>query len=65
MSAANTVVLLAGRYRLDQRIASGGFGEVWRATDVVLTRPVAVKLLRPSRGYVKLAGAYFSTLYPA
>jgi serine/threonine-protein kinase len=34
------------RYRLDSRIASGGMGEVWRATDTVLDRRVAVKLLR-------------------
>src|ERR1700760_4847366 len=33
------------RYQLDQRIAAGGYGEVWRATDLVLGRPVAVKLL--------------------
>ncbi len=39
-------VLLSGRYRLDQRIAAGGMGEVWRSTDEVLGRPVAVKLLR-------------------
>jgi len=38
--------LLAGRYQLDDRIATGGFGEVWRSTDTVLARPVAVKLLR-------------------
>jgi eukaryotic-like serine/threonine-protein kinase len=38
--------MLAGRYRLDHQVASGGFGEVWRATDTVLGRPVAVKLLR-------------------
>ena len=40
-------LLLEGRYRLDHRIAAGAMGEVWRATDLVLDRPVAVKLLRP------------------
>src|SRR5260370_31996152 len=40
-------VRIAGRYRLDSRIAAGGMGEVWRAVDTVLDRPVAVKLLRP------------------
>jgi eukaryotic-like serine/threonine-protein kinase len=38
--------LLAGRYRLESQIAAGGVGEVWRAEDTVLTRTVAVKLLR-------------------
>jgi serine/threonine-protein kinase len=37
--------LLAGRYCLDEEIGAGGFCEVWRAADTVLTRPVAVKLL--------------------
>ena len=36
----------ARRYRLEGRIATGGMGEVWRATDTVLGRPVAVKLLK-------------------
>jgi eukaryotic-like serine/threonine-protein kinase len=31
-------VLLAGRYRLQDRIAAGGAGEVWRACDAVLGR---------------------------
>ncbi|MDQ1703211.1 MAG: eukaryotic-like serine/threonine-protein kinase [Frankiaceae bacterium] len=40
-------VVLGDRYRLESRIASGGMGEVWAARDIVLERPVAVKVLRP------------------
>ena len=39
--------LLADRYRLDEQIAVGGMGQVWRATDTVLDRSVAVKTLKP------------------
>lgn len=38
--------LLAERYRLDSRIAVGGMGEVWQASDTRLDRTVAVKILK-------------------
>jgi len=40
-----TEYVLDGRYELVERIASGGMGEVWRGTDQMLGRPVAIKLL--------------------
>ena len=39
--AAGRVV--AGRYALDDELGRGGMGVVWRATDLVLSREVAVK----------------------
>src|ERR671931_1474686 len=40
-----TPVDVAGRYRIDRRLGAGGMSTVFQATDVVLERPVAVKLL--------------------
>ena len=47
MNAAAGSVLSA-RYALTERVAAGGMGEVWAATDTVLDRTVAVKLLSPA-----------------
>lgn len=38
--------VLGDRYALEEVIGRGGMADVYRATDLVLSRPVAVKLLR-------------------
>lgn len=55
MIASRTLIhpgrILAGRFRLDSPIASGGMGEVWRGIDLDEPdrerRTVAIKILRP------------------
>jgi serine/threonine protein kinase len=41
----STPASVAGRYRIERRLGAGGMSTVFMATDSVLERPVAVKLL--------------------
>jgi eukaryotic-like serine/threonine-protein kinase len=45
-SGHTSETVLGDRYSLTSRIAIGGMGQVWAATDTVLGRQVAVKILR-------------------
>jgi tetratricopeptide (TPR) repeat protein/predicted Ser/Thr protein kinase len=38
--------VFAGRYRMIARVGRGGMGDVWRADDLILEAPVALKLIR-------------------
>lgn len=49
-SALSTAALeeaLGGRYRVEFELGAGGMGRVYRATDLVLDRPVALKTVHP------------------
>jgi predicted Ser/Thr protein kinase len=39
--------LIAGRFRIERQIGTGGMGAVYLATHLDLERPVAVKIIRP------------------
>jgi len=41
-------VLFASRYRMVAPLGPGGLGELWRADDLVLQTPVALKVLPPA-----------------
>lgn len=46
-SSPQPSTIIAERYRLDSLRARGGMADVWQATDLQLTRVVAIKLLKP------------------
>src|ERR1043166_2045264 len=39
---------LAGKYRIEERLNTGGMGTVYRGTHVLMDKTVAIKVLRPS-----------------
>src|SRR5687768_2283816 len=39
--------VIAGKYRLECLLGEGGMGSIWRAFNLQLEVPVAIKLLRP------------------
>jgi eukaryotic-like serine/threonine-protein kinase len=45
-----TGAILDGRYRLDEKIAEGGFGSIYRALDLIMGREVALKVLHRELG---------------
>lgn len=57
--AAAAPTVLAGRYRLERLVGQGGMAEVWEATDTLLSRQVAVKLLKPHLAHDPVVGERF------
>src|SRR5512141_95587 len=51
--------VLSSRFCLLEPVASGGMGEVWAATDLVLERKVALKLLHPQTPGLQLVAERF------
>ena len=47
-SKASVGTVIENKYRLEKELGSGGMGSVWLATQLMVDRPVAVKLLHPS-----------------
>ena len=50
MSRFTTNQLFDGRYRLEKKIGKGGYAEVWKATDVLTSSEIALKVLSPDGG---------------
>ncbi len=39
--------VLAGKYRIESLLKRGGMGAVYRATHLMLHKPIAIKLIKP------------------
>ncbi len=60
-----TGVVLDGRFRIVGEIAEGGFGVVYRAVQIALDRPVALKVLKTPAGMSAAARAQFHDRFAA
>ncbi len=61
--------MIAGRYRLESEVGSGGFGVVWLARDVASDHPVAIKFLKgrahdDARRFEREASALARVVHP-
>src|ERR1044071_5710850 len=50
---------VAGRYRVERQVAEGGFAVVYRAHQIALDRPIALKVLKTPPGLGEAARARF------
>ena len=48
--------LVAGKYQLESELGQGGMGIVWRARNIALDSPVAIKVVRAASDKVNLSG---------
>src|SRR5258706_16097807 len=53
--------VLAGKYRIDERLSGGGMGTVYRGTHVLMDKTAAIKELLPSLAADEKIGARFSS----